>query len=124
MLDISGGTYTGVAATWQRRTIEDGIAFIVELGPTLTEDEAAVHADAVLLAGRRCRQRPVTAAHASRDAFAEICWWWRITSSTMKRRNFSLNAGSSPDSSARARSRPICCSSRSGSDGGRPTSAL
>ena len=47
VLDISGGTYTGVAATWQRRTIEDGIAFIVELGASLTEDEAAVHADAV-----------------------------------------------------------------------------
>ncbi len=48
VLDISGGTYTGVAATWQRRTIEDGIAFIVELGPTLTEGDAIVHADAVL----------------------------------------------------------------------------
>ena len=47
VLDISGGTYTGVAATWQRRTIEDGIAFIVELGASLTEDEATVHADAV-----------------------------------------------------------------------------
>jgi protein MpaA len=47
VLDISGGTYTGVAATWQRRTVENGIAFIVELGASLTEDEATVHADAV-----------------------------------------------------------------------------
>ncbi len=48
LLSISGGTYTGVAATWQRRTVEDGVAFIVELGPALTEVEATVHAGAVL----------------------------------------------------------------------------
>lgn len=46
---ITGGTYTGVAATWARRTLEpDGsVAFIVELGETLSPDEAIVHADAV-----------------------------------------------------------------------------
>jgi murein peptide amidase A len=48
VLDISGGTYTGVAATWQRTTISDGVAFIVELGPTLSRAEAAVHAAAVI----------------------------------------------------------------------------
>ena len=45
---ITGGTYTGVAATWVRRTIPEAISFIVELGPTLTADEAAIHAAAVL----------------------------------------------------------------------------
>ena len=34
ILRITGGTYTGVAATWQRHAV-DGISFIVELGPTL-----------------------------------------------------------------------------------------
>ena len=50
--------------------------------------------------------------------------WWRITSDTMNRRNASVKAGSSPDCSARVRSRSICCSSRSGSAGGRPAAAL
>jgi murein peptide amidase A len=47
--EITGGTYTGVAATWARRELaaDDSVAFIVELGPTLTDDEAALHADAV-----------------------------------------------------------------------------
>jgi protein MpaA len=47
---ITGGTYTGVAATWARQELapHDGIAFIVELGPTLSPAEAATHADAVL----------------------------------------------------------------------------
>jgi protein MpaA len=46
---ISGGTYTGIAATWARNelAIDDSVAFIVELGPTLSESEAAMHADAV-----------------------------------------------------------------------------
>ena len=50
--------------------------------------------------------------------------WWRITSDTMNRRNASVKAGSSPDCSARVRSRAICCSSRAGSAGGRPAAAL
>ncbi len=59
LLDITGGTYTGVAATWQRRTVEDGAAFIVELGPTLSDAEAATHAAAVLdLATQVTAQRP------------------------------------------------------------------
>lgn len=46
---ISGGTYTGIAATWARTELlaQDSVAFIVELGPTLSADEAALHAEAV-----------------------------------------------------------------------------
>jgi protein MpaA len=49
MGQITGGTYTGIAATWARNEFRpaDGVAFIVELGPTLTPAEAVVHADAV-----------------------------------------------------------------------------
>ncbi len=48
VLSVSGGTYTGVAATWVRITVPDAMSFIVELGPTLSADEALVHAAAVL----------------------------------------------------------------------------
>ena len=53
METITGGTYTGVAAQWARNELasnepQPGIAFIVELGPTLSAAEARVHADAVL----------------------------------------------------------------------------
>jgi len=44
---ITGGTYTGVAATWVRRTI-DTPSFIVELGGDLLPEEADTHAAAVL----------------------------------------------------------------------------
>jgi protein MpaA len=46
---ITGGTYTGIAATWARTELapDDSVAFIVELGEALSPDEAAVHADAV-----------------------------------------------------------------------------
>ena len=46
---ITGGTYTGVAATWARRELEPGgsVAFIVELGETLSPLEASTHAQAV-----------------------------------------------------------------------------
>ena len=49
MGEITGGTYTGVAATWARRALAelDSAAFIVELGATLSADEAATHAAAV-----------------------------------------------------------------------------
>jgi protein MpaA len=49
MGQITGGTYTGVAATWARNEFRDadGVAFIVELGPTLSPQEAVTHADAV-----------------------------------------------------------------------------
>lgn len=54
----TGGTYTGVAATWARQQLatntspsgetQPGVAFIVELGPTLPPEDAEMHADAVL----------------------------------------------------------------------------
>ncbi len=46
---ITGGTYTGIAATWARDEFrpDDGVAFIVELGPTLSPIDAITHADAV-----------------------------------------------------------------------------
>ena len=43
---ITGGIYTGIAATWQRRTV-GGVSFVVELGPALATGEARRHADAV-----------------------------------------------------------------------------
>jgi len=45
---ITGGTYTGTAASWQRQAVPDGVSFIVELGPTLSDEEAGRHASAVL----------------------------------------------------------------------------
>ena len=48
VVSITGGTYTGVAATWARNAITPGVAFIVELGPTLSDAEADTHAAAVL----------------------------------------------------------------------------
>lgn len=48
MKTITGGRYTGVAATWQRNRVPDSMAFVVELGPTLRSGEAVVHARAVL----------------------------------------------------------------------------
>ncbi len=50
MGQITGGTYTGIAATWARNelTPHAGVAFIVELGPTLSPTEAGTHATAVL----------------------------------------------------------------------------
>ena len=49
MGQITGGTYTGIAATWARNEFRsaDGVAFIVELGATLSPAEAVTHADAV-----------------------------------------------------------------------------
>ena len=48
LLRITGGTYTGVAATWAHHDIAGSVAFIVELGPTLDDPQADVHAAAVL----------------------------------------------------------------------------
>ena len=48
IISVTGGTYTGVAATWVRTTVPDAMSFIIELGPTLSADEARVHATAVL----------------------------------------------------------------------------
>ncbi len=44
----TGSVYTGVAATWTRRTVPSAMSFIVELGPTLPSGEVQRHADAVL----------------------------------------------------------------------------
>jgi hypothetical protein len=48
LLRITGGTYTGVAATWARHDLPGSVAFIVELGPTLSDEQADIHAAAVL----------------------------------------------------------------------------
>lgn len=45
---ITGGTYKGVAATWQRSTMSNAYAFVVELGPTLSADQARLNTSAVL----------------------------------------------------------------------------
>ena len=45
---VTGGKYTGVAATWQRKTYVDDTAFIVELGASLAPGEATMHAEAIL----------------------------------------------------------------------------
>ena len=48
MKRITGGRYTGVAATWQKKGLKNSMAFVVELGKTLNTYEAKVHASAVL----------------------------------------------------------------------------
>jgi len=46
---VTGGTYTGTASQWSRTVLaEPGTGFTVELGPTLTPDQARAHADAVI----------------------------------------------------------------------------
>jgi len=52
LVRITGGRYTGVAATWQRSVGERAMAFVVELGPTLSAAEARIHADAVMTVAR------------------------------------------------------------------------
>ncbi|MFZ9630352.1 MAG: DUF2817 domain-containing protein [Ilumatobacteraceae bacterium] len=48
---VTGGTYTGVAATWVRTEVSDAMSFIVELGPTVPADELVRHVDALLAVG-------------------------------------------------------------------------
>jgi protein MpaA len=53
MESVTGGTYTGVAAQWARQELstnepQPGVAFIVELGATLSAEEARMHAEAVM----------------------------------------------------------------------------
>lgn len=48
IVSITGGTYTGTAAGWARKALPDGVAFIVELGPSITAEQARIHAEAVL----------------------------------------------------------------------------
>ena len=45
---VTGGTYTGTATQWQSATTPGGVAFIVELGPSLDGAGATTHADAIL----------------------------------------------------------------------------
>jgi len=45
---ITGGRYTGVAVTWQRNTFTSGYGFVVELGSSLSIEQASLHAAAVL----------------------------------------------------------------------------
>lgn len=59
LVRITGGRYTGVAATWQRSSTTNAMAFVVELGPTLSAAQAQVHADAVMTVARLV-QRSIT----------------------------------------------------------------
>ena len=47
VLPVTGGTYTGTASPWAQTKV-NGVAFIVELGPTLGDEQALTHARAVL----------------------------------------------------------------------------
>lgn len=48
IVTVTGGIYTGVAATWVRRTLDDAMSFIIELGPTVPDEERERHVEAVL----------------------------------------------------------------------------
>ena len=48
MAPVTGGTYTGTATQWESSAVTGGVAFIVELGPTLDAEQAETHAQAVL----------------------------------------------------------------------------
>lgn len=49
LVTVTGGTYTGTASQWSRTVLDaDGVGFTVELGATLTRDDAVRHANAVL----------------------------------------------------------------------------
>ena len=65
LVRITGGRYTGVAATWQRNAVPDGLAFVVELGPTLSNVQARTHAEAVMAVSRMVHQTRVGAGRIS-----------------------------------------------------------
>ena len=48
MLPVTGGVYTGTAAAWEQEAVPGSVAFVVELGPTLSPSDADTHAAAVL----------------------------------------------------------------------------
>jgi murein peptide amidase A len=48
IMPVTGGTYTGTASPWQESVVPGSAAFIVELGETLSDDQAATHASALL----------------------------------------------------------------------------
>ena len=52
IIEVTGGTYTGTAAQWAQAIRPDvGFSITVELGETLSADDAARHAAAVLAVG-------------------------------------------------------------------------
>ena len=48
IMPVTGGTYTGTASPWQESVVPGSAAFIVELGGTVSDEQAATHASAVL----------------------------------------------------------------------------
>ena len=56
---VTGGTYTGVAATWVRRTVPEAMSFIIELGETLPADQLPAHVAAVLSVAEMVRDGEV-----------------------------------------------------------------
>jgi protein MpaA len=52
---ITGGIYHGVAATWVRLKVPRAMSFIIELGDTLSPEQALVHADAVVAIAQMVR---------------------------------------------------------------------
>jgi protein MpaA len=52
VLPVTGGVYTGTAAPWVQEAVAGSVAFVVELGPTLSAAEADTHAAAVLTIAR------------------------------------------------------------------------
>jgi len=63
MKRITGGRYTGVAATWQKKGLKNSMAFVVELGKTENFKTASAHFDGV-----RCWCRIVV---------GNVWPWWR-----------------------------------------------
>ena len=102
ILRITGGTYTGVAATWQRNTV-DGVVVHRRARPDARPRRRPTSTPPPCSTWPRSSPTGVTRSPVRPPPAMRL--WWRMTSSTMKRRNFSVNAGSSPDSSASARSR-------------------
>jgi hypothetical protein len=62
MKTITGGTYTGIAATWQRNRVPESMAFVVELGPSLRSGDALMHARAVMSVAACCEPRGAPSA--------------------------------------------------------------
>src|SRR5262249_58324211 len=48
IVPVTGGTYTGTATPWEEQLVKGSAALLVELGPTLSAQQAATHADALL----------------------------------------------------------------------------
>lgn len=48
LASVTGGTFTGVAATWVRRSVSNAMSFIVELPGSVSAADASMHAAAVV----------------------------------------------------------------------------